>query len=272
MGISETQKDINEVKPNTDEKKIRKLCVTGKGGVGKSTISSIIARVLAQKGLKILMIDTDESNPGLYKKLEISREPVPLISYLDRFNLEYGIPEGTWISQEEIGFDEIPDEFVEANRNISLMETGKITKSLQGCACSMADFSKQLMKALVPKEDEIVIADLEAGVESFGRGIEQGADAVIAVTETSNDSISLAAQIRKMSEEVGIGKVYTICNRIPEKNIELVKGIFREICGEEPFGIITVDEEIIESGMTGGSVPESSVMFSEVKKIVDNIF
>ena len=254
-----------------DIRPIRKICVTGKGGVGKSTISSILARIFAEKGNKVLVLDTDESNPSLYKKLGFQKQPKSLISCLERFNLEYGIPDNTWLSQDEIRLSDIPDEFIVEENGIMLMETGKICNPFQGCACSMADLSRQLMKNLVLDDGEIVIADLEAGVESFGRGIEQGADTILAVTETSLDSMTLAEQIGRMSNGIGIRRVYTIFNRVPDDSFSyMIDEVTGRSCTEK-LGKIDYASDIMLSGFRGEPVPRESAMFESINDMVNSI-
>lgn len=170
--------------------RVKKVCFCGKGGVGKSTVSAIAARLFADLGFRVLIIDTDESNPSLCRKLGFPADaPKPLISILERYSMEYGIPDDSWLALDSISFNDIPDEFLITRGNISLMNIGKIDDPFQGCACTMADYSRQLMRNLSVSEKEIVILDVEAGVESFGRGIEQGMDTVVAIAEPSADSI-----------------------------------------------------------------------------------
>lgn len=259
---------LRSTREDSDTRPVSKICITGKGGVGKSTVSSVLARIFADKGYEVLVIDTDESNPSLYRKLGMEKEPKELISFLDRFNLEYGIPEDTWLSKADILFEDIPDEFVERDGNILLMETGKIRNSFQGCACSMADFSRQLMKNLRPVDRQVVIADLEAGVESFGRGIEQGADTIITLTETSYDSICLAEQIKRMANAIGIRRVYTLFNRIPDEETKNMIEAVKKEHDIDHIGTLSYEKSVMESGLTGSPVPEDSECYRFIKKLV----
>ena len=259
---------LRSVRDDSDTRPVSKICITGKGGVGKSTVSSVFARIFADKGYEVLVIDTDESNPSLYRKLGMEKEPKELITFLDRYNLEYGIPEDTWLSKDDILFEDIPDEFVERDGNILLMETGKIRNSFQGCACSMADFARQLMKNLRPVHRQVVIADLEAGVESFGRGIEQGADTIITLTETSYDSVRLAEQIKRMANAIGIRRVYTLFNRIPDEDTKKMIEAAKKEYDINHIGTLDYEKSVMESGFNGSPVPGDSECYRTIEKLI----
>jgi CO dehydrogenase maturation factor len=237
--------------------RIRKICVCGKGGTGKTTITSLFARALAEYGYNVLVIDTDESNPSLYRRLSMSREPMPLQRLLVRLSIddEDGhIPTDSWIKRDGLTTATIPPEYIVQNGNVSLLTAGKVTDPLQGCACGMADITREIMLNLIPANNEIIIADLEAGVESFGRGVEQGADTILAVVEPSLDSVELAERIQYMSEGIGISRVRAVMNKIPSPKIEreirsllINKGIRR-------LGAFEVCDDIALSGLMGTPV------------------
>ena len=254
-----------------DTRSVRKICVCGKGGVGKSTLTALIALVFLQKGYRTLVIDTDESNPSLFRKLGLWNEPKPLISYLERFSMEYGIPEGTWLSQDELLLEEIPEEFLVTDGQLSLMETGKIEEPFQGCACSMADFSRQLMYNLSPREKEVVIVDLEAGVESFGRGVEQGVDTIITVVEPSYDSIRLAKTIKEMANGIGIRRVAGIVNKLPDRKIEAL--VLQEMEKMEIPVLLTLflQEELLQLAMSGAPLTQQIQAYQMVEQAVDKL-
>lgn len=206
---------------------IHKIAVCGKGGVGKSTIAALIARILDEYGYDVTVLDADESNPRLNRKLGIMEEPKPLISVMARFSLGETNRETEWLQKDTITLDEIPAVYTSQKDRMRFMMVGKIEDPLQGCACSMATITRDFVLNLELKEKEIVIVDQEAGVESFGRGVERGVDTVLIIVEPSYESIALAETIKYMAEGIGIRRVRAILNKIPsfevgEKMIELL--------------------------------------------------
>ncbi len=185
--------------------------------------------------------------------------------------MQYGIPEGTWLSQDEISLHDIPEEFLVTKGSVSLMEIGKIDDPFQGCACSMADLARQLMKNLSLGEKEVVIVDLEAGVESFGRGIEQGVDTIITVAEPSFDSLELAKKIKSMANGIGIRRVYTIINKLSSPEIlssvmEMAEN--NEIC---VLGSLEIQKDIIDASLKGIPLKSDSMTYIYVDKMVNAI-
>lgn len=199
---------------------VQKIAVCGKGGVGKSTISTLMGNVMASQGYTTLLIDTDESNPGLARMLGLSVEPRPLIKLLKRFSDKETDAENGWLCKNEISLSDIPAEFLSEKENLKFLMLGKITDPFEGCACNMAGLIRDLLKKIVLKENEKVIIDTEAGVESFGRGIERSVDTVLIIVEPSFESIGLAEKINYMAGGIGVRTVRAILNKTPSKKIE----------------------------------------------------
>ena len=138
---------------------------------------------------------------------------------LSRFSLGEPEPDTKWITQDKILIEDIPLEFLLENDGLRFMMVGKIEDPFQGCACSMADVTRELMIRLALKEKEIVVIDQEAGVESFGRGVERGVDTVLVIVEPSVESLALAEKIHYMAEGIGIGRIRAILNKMPSENM-----------------------------------------------------
>ena len=203
-----------------------------------------------------MVIDTDESNPSMHRRLGIDKEPVPLLSLLERFSDTPQPVDSSWLAKDVIRMEDIPEQMIVTRGSLSLMCSGKIEDPLEGCACSMSDLTRILMVNLVPEENELVIADLEAGVESFGRGMEQGVDTVIIMIEPTLDSLNVASKIQYMSEGLGIRRIRGILNKIPDKATE--KQMLRLLKENDIryLGTMPLSSEISLSALTGAVISE----------------
>ncbi|WP_165172591.1 P-loop NTPase [Adlercreutzia sp. ZJ242] len=174
------------------EKAIKKISVCGKGGAGKSTVTALLALSLCRLGYKPLVIDTDDSNEGTACKLGIEEQPLPLMDASSRFGMDPHA-DMSWLSKDPLHIEEIPAAYVAEADGVRFMRIGKIENPFQGCSCDLGEIVKRLMQNIELREGEMVIADQDAGTESFGRGVEQGSDTVLIVTEPSRDSLLLSA-------------------------------------------------------------------------------
>jgi CO dehydrogenase maturation factor len=197
---------------------VKKIAVCGKGGVGKSTVVALISKSLESKGYNVLVVDTDESNPGLYRMFALTKEPKALLTVLERFSGKANLS-NNWLKRDAITLQDIPEDYVISGKSHKFMMVGKIEDPFQGCACSMADITRSFVEKLVLKDKEILIIDMEAGIESFGRGVERSVDTVLIVVEPSFESITLAEKIYYMAQGMGINRVKALLNKIPSSEI-----------------------------------------------------
>ncbi|MCJ7833094.1 MAG: hypothetical protein MUQ20_01750, partial [Deltaproteobacteria bacterium] len=246
---------------------IQKIAVCGKGGTGKSTIVTLMAKALASLNYIVLVLDTDESNPGLYRFLGFDKIPKPLISLMSRFSYK-GQPEDDthWIMLPEIKVTDIPPAYMTAQNGIKFLMVGKIEDPFQGCACSMADVTRGLVSRLSLMENEIILIDMEAGVESFGRGVERSVDLVLSIVEPSFESMALSERIVYMAEGMGIERSGALLNKVPSEDIK--EKMIRELekRNVQTLGTIHFDQEVLEAGFEGRP-PNSSKAGEEVEEI-----
>ena len=147
-----------------------KLIICGKGGSGKSTISALLARAYAERGFKVLVVDSDESNFGLHRQLGLE---LP-----EDFTHFFGHKKGIYEEGAQDVFaggwhlEDIPGAYMSTDGSVRLMATGKIADAGEGCACAMGTLTKTFLEHLKLRDDEVAIVDTEAGVEHFGRGID----------------------------------------------------------------------------------------------------
>ena len=207
------------------DRRIRKIAVCGKGGSGKSTVAALFSLALTEFGYKVLLIDADNSNTGLGRKVGISEKAVSFMNQIDEGNQK-----AIDIAKKDpISFDDLDDELVLSKDDIRLLSIGKIENVFEGCACENASMAASLINSLSTDDFEIVIADQDAGIESFGRGVEQGVDTLIIIVEPSYDSIELAKQIKYMGEGLGIRRIRAVLSKVhSEEEEEYIEDILSD--------------------------------------------
>lgn len=231
-------------------KAIRKIAVCGKGGAGKSTVTVLLARSFVTLGYEPLVIDTDDSNEGTAAKLGIDDLPLPLMDASGRFSIGSTGDMG-WLARDPLPVGDIPQNYLAENDGVKFMSIGKIENPFQGCSCNLGEVTKQLMQNLAPSEREVVIADQDAGAESFGRGVEQGCDTVIIVIDPSRDSLLLAERMKYMSEGIGIRRIRVIMNKVAsKKQFKYVRSYLNER-DIRWLGQLSADEDLAFANLVG---------------------
>jgi CO dehydrogenase maturation factor len=249
---------------------INKIAVTGKGGTGKSTVVTLMANALKKGGYSVLVLDADESNPGLPRMLGFDREPKPLMVLLTRFSSGEPEPDTEWLSREQISSQDIPSEYILDGDGLRFMMVGKIADPFQGCACSMAGITRDLVAKLVVRDKELLLVDMEAGIESFGRGVERSADTVLIVVEPSFESLALAGKIAYLAEGMGISRVRAVLNKVPSEKVR--QRMMEELNKKSitPVGTIYLDRRLSEAGFEG-TAPGDSKATAAAEAIADQL-
>jgi len=260
---------------------MQKIAVCGKGGSGKSVIVRLLADGLRARGLRVLVVDSDESNTGLHRMLGFDSPPSPLIGLLGgkqklEEEIEARIRAGESemsleLIREEMPVTKIPPEYIFETDGIKLVNIGKILMALEGCACPMGIVSRSFLKKLRLEADEIAVVDLEAGVEHFGRGVETSGDCVLVVVEPSIDSLEVAEKISELATQIEIADVWAVLNKIPSEEIAARLTDYLNKRDISVIGTIHQDPEIFLSCLEGHPV-RGRVAAEDVDKIVDFLF
>jgi CO dehydrogenase maturation factor len=255
---------------------MKKVAIAGKGGSGKSTVVCLLANSLRDRGYRVLVVDSDESNPGLYRMLGFEERPQPLLELVggkkkvfEAFSDTTDPPESV-LTQEEILTSALPSGYVVEKDGIRLVSIGKILQSLEGCACPMGALSREFLKRLTLEEDEVVLIDMEAGVEHFGRGVETSVDTVLAVTEPSFDSLELAEKISTLAKEVGMDSSGAILNKISSEQMASTVETELKKRAVPVIGSVSYDAEVFEAGLEGRPAHNSEAQ-REIEDILDQL-
>jgi len=233
-----------------------KIAVSGKGGVGKTLIAGILARLFAKNGFKVLAIDNDSAmnlsyTLGIDKDVKSKIVPISEMKKLieERVNIQ-GAGPGVYNINPEVS--DIPDRFkVSGPDGLQLLVLGSIEEPLTGCLCPENALIRTLLYNLFVKRDEVVIVDFEAGLEHLGRGTAKGIDVMLVITEPSQKSLDLCSKIIELSKKLGIINIYLIANKvIDDSQMEIINQRMNE--WEVPlYHTIPFDHEIGKADLSG---------------------
>jgi CO dehydrogenase maturation factor len=236
-----------------------KILVCGKGGCGKSTVVALLANEMAVRGNKVLVIDSDESNIGLHTRLGMQK-PEDFMNYFGGKKLLF---QKTKEMKNRWGLDDLPKDYLTEKGNIQLVCMGKIYQFGEGCACPINALSSKFLEVLDLREGEFLIADTDAGIEHFGRGVETGVDILLVIIDPSQESILLAKKISELGRQVD-KPVYYILNRIADQQTK--EFLLTSIDREKVMAIIPENKEIFISGLVGN---EFNMHIEGIKEIAD---
>jgi CO dehydrogenase maturation factor len=248
-----------------------KVSIAGKGGTGKSVLTVLLAKVLKEMDYHVLIVDADESNPGLYRMLGFHHGPSDLI---DLFGGPRRVMELTKetdvltqaLGKERIYLQDIPDRYLMITDALKLASVGKITGAFEGCACPMAEALKAFLGRLVLKEREIVLVDMEAGVEHFGRGVEKYIDTLLILVEPSFESVALATKINLLAQASGVKGIGGVINKIPSPAIDHKMHEELDKRNIKVLGVIPYDEQIAQACLEGKAL-EGGLARESTRKI-----
>ena len=202
-----------------------KIAVSGKGGVGKSTIAGILAHYFARSGYRVLACRCrSRRQPGLGSRdPEVRAEKIVPISQQREL-----VKERTGASPRQFGqlfklnprVDDIPGEYSFTFRGIKLLVMGAVRKGGEGCACPENVLLKSLLSEIILRRDEAVIVDMEAGIEHLGRATASAIQEMVIAVEPGTRSIDTALTIMKLSRDIGLQKFRIIGNKVQDDDQE----------------------------------------------------
>lgn len=237
-----------------------KLAVSGKGGVGKSTVAGTLARLCAADGRRVLAIDADP-DANLASALGLPREARARIRTIA--NERELIEERTGARVREFGqmfrlnpeVADIAERYAVRHAGVDLLVLGAVQRAAGGCACPESVLLKSLVTHLVLRRGDVVILDMEAGIEHLGRGTARGVDLMLAVLEPGQRSLETARRVKAMSTDLGIGRFVVVLNKsnAPAEDCAWVAAEFGAEC---LLGVIPFDSRIAQADRLSLALPD----------------
>ena len=229
-----------------------KVAITGKGGVGKTTLSATLARLYAAEGRTVLCADVDpDANLGL--ALGLTEEEVNAIVPISK--MRSLIEERTGATKDNLFYklnpqvSDIPDTYAKEVNGVKLLVMGTVETGGSGCVCPEHVMLKAVLSALSFRRDDVVIMDMEAGLEHLGRGTASVMDQFIVVVEPGARSIQTYQKVKQLAADIGVHRVRVVGNKIRgEADRQFIES---RIPAEDILGFISYNAEVIDADRNG---------------------
>jgi len=254
---------------------VTKIAISGKGGVGKTTLAGLLANVYAQRGQKVIAIDADP-DANLASALGFSEEAAakiqPISALEDLIEERTGAKPGGYGAMFKMNprVDDIPERFSYEERGIRLLVMGTVDAGGSGCVCPESVMLKTLVTHLLLRKDEVLIMDMEAGIEHLGRATAGAVNAFIVVVEPGKRSLQTARTVARLASDIGVKNLFVVANKVRGPDDETF--IRENLPDMEILGFLPMSPVAIEADLAGKTVFDMDpVLVQEAEKIVDRL-
>jgi CO dehydrogenase maturation factor len=242
-----------------------KLAISGKGGVGKTTLAALLIRAFNEQGKRVLAIDADpDANLAAALGIPNPQSITPIANMKALIEERTGAKGGSMGSFFRLNpkVDDLPEKLSVRVDHIKFMRLGGVNKGGGGCICPESTLLKTLVTHILLARDEVVVMDMEAGIEHLGRGTASAMDKLIVVVEPGRRSVDTAHNIKRLAADIGLNRIVLVGNKIRGEADR--KFLEKYVIGLEWLGFLPYDEEIIEADLSGESPYDRDTPAKEV--------
>jgi len=229
-----------------------KIAISGNRGVGKTTLAALLIHYFRTQGKKVLAVDADpDANLALALGVPDPESITPLSEMkqlvAERTESQPGKFGGMFKMNPKV--DDIPEKYSRQLNGVKLIVMGGVKKGGSGCICPESVLLRTLVTHLILLRDEVVVMDMEAGIEHLGRATAKGVDRLIVVVEPGRRSIETADHVRELAKDLGLTNVAIVGNKVrSDKDKEFLQKNLPEI---PILGFMPYDDKVIEADLTG---------------------
>jgi CO dehydrogenase maturation factor len=236
-----------------------KIAISGKGGVGKTMLASLLSRTFAEASYGVLAIDADpDANLAATLGFPHPEKITPISEMSELIEERTGVPAGKTAPFFKLNpkVDDLPENYSQKHNGIRLMVMGRVKKGGTGCYCPENALLKALITHLLLGRDEVVIMDMEAGIEHLGRATAGAVDILVVVVEPGRRSIESAQRIASLAKEIGLNNIAIVANKVrsqPEKEF-----IISSLPDFNFLGFIPYDQALVDADLANLPILDAS--------------
>ena len=247
-----------------------KIAISGKGGVGKTMLAAILSRTFADAGYSVLAIDADP-DANLAATLGFPEaEKIPPISEMKELIAERtGVQPGKSAPFFKLNpkVDDIPEKYSWEHNGIKLMIMGRMKRGGSGCYCPENALLQALVTHLLLARNEVVILDMEAGIEHLGRATAKAVDKLIVVVEPWRRAVETAYRVNQLAQDISLHNVVVVGNKIRSQSEK--EFLLSSLPDFEFLGFIPYDQALVEADLANRPLLDAS---QQIASEVENIY
>lgn len=251
-----------------------RVVVTGKGGVGKTTLTALLAKMFARDGADVLAIDEDPQQNlafSLGYPKDLAREIVPLAENFDYIEEKVGARPGEgwglFLTLNPKVSDVVERFGISIEDGLSLLVMGGVVQAATGCLCPENALLESVIRYIRLRKGEVILLDTQAGVEHFGRAIAEGFSQTVIITEPVFNAVSVALRSAHLATELGIPTIHLVVNKVRRDDDR--KKVEEMLPGNHPFHSIfylPFDEGVLDCE------PDVSPLLAEATPFISGVY